>query len=111
MKLTLNQAWKLCLEQWKWIDKQLDKDSLAGIVSLKRQWCRVKEFKDVTADCFFCEYNNQKGSAEDRDNCKNCPGRLINRKFYCDNGTYDYNRHPRKFYKKILGLNKKRLDK
>lgn len=105
-KLTLNEAWRLCLKQWKWIIRQLAKGDKRSIGSLKRQWCQENGFNDVVANCFFCAYARQNG-----DGCDHCPGKLVNRRFGCDRVTYEHDVYPHKFYAKLLELDKKRKSK
>lgn len=112
-RLTLNQTWALCLRQWKWVIKKLAQmdnmtpDELVLIIdNLKEQWLDEHGFNKNTlaCNCFFCEYSRQ-----NRSMCESCPGRLVSRRFYCECKTYDYQRRPGKFYKKLLTLNAKRL--
>ena len=104
-QLTLDEAWDLCLEQWDWIKAQKKAGSKLSTKKLKDQWCEENGHGDVEKNCFFCEYN----SLFDCSSCDNCPGRLVDSKFYCDNEEYSYiNRHF-KFHAKLVELNKIRL--
>ena len=105
-KLTLNQTWTLCLRQWKWIIKQLDAGSVECIANLKEQWTKQNEYgiNRINANCFFCEY-----ASRHLDCTQSCPGKLVSKQFDCENSSYIYRIKPRKFYKKLLELNKKRI--
>ena len=103
--LTLDMAWDLCLEQWDWIKAEIEAGSKLSAITLKRQWCEENGFEDIDYNCFFCEYDNQFRPG----GCVNCPGRLVDSKFFCGNEEYSYiNRHF-KFHAKLVELNKIRL--
>jgi len=103
-KLTLNQAWTLCLKQWKWIIGELDKGDEGGIRTLERVWCEKHKYEKICSDCFFCEYNNG------RSGCAFCPAKIIDKNFNCCCvGEYNFFDNPRAFYAKLLSLNEKRL--
>lgn len=108
-KLTLNQAWNRCLAMWKWIDKQVQKGTDLGVEELKAQWIKTQQGKyvinDLNGNCFFCEYASQQSELYD---CGPCPGRLADKRFSCTEPSYNYEYKPRKFYKKLLKLDKKR---
>ncbi len=103
-KLTLNQAWTLCLKQWKWIIEQLDAGNKDSADFLKGKWIRQNGYKStIMGNCFFCEYARQ------HDGCElSCPARLVNKGFFCRTLSYEYDDKPREFYKRIFELNKKR---
>jgi hypothetical protein len=105
-KLTLNQAWVLCLRQWKWIIKELDESPIQCIAALKHKWCLEHRCLEIAALCFFCEYATQQND----EGCCNCPGKFVGKQFSCENMTYDYTNEPRRFYKKLLALNQKRKE-
>ena len=107
MRLRLERSWKLCIEMWTWIVKEWRRTNKRSL-SLKAQWMDEHGFKDdITADCFFCEYNAQHRKEEA--GCVKCPARLIDPNFDCGNEEYDYEHHPDKFLNKIRALNRKRL--
>ena len=108
-KLTLNQAWTQCLRMWKWIDKQFEESSGVTVSALKCRWLKENGYADecIVNDCFFCDYDVENGNGL----CSLCPGELVNKRFNCENVTYDWYSKPRKFYKKLLELNKKRKAK
>lgn len=107
-KLTLNQAWTLCLKQWKWIIEQLDAGS-KDVGNLKLRWMKKSRYINVNSACFFCHYHVQEHKKK-RSNkeCGYCPGRLVSRRFDCMHSSYDYKDKPRAFYRKLLALDKKR---
>lgn len=108
LTLKLREAWKLCLEQWKWVIEQLDIDSTRNSDGLKNAWFRKfgKGAKPI-ACCYFCEYDNQfKGGG-----CGHCPGKLVSDRFRCDYKGFEYDYNPRKFYARLLRLDKKRRAK
>jgi len=109
-KLTLNQAWSKCLKQWKYIVENLD--SGEPVYVLKEKYIEEHESEYINANCYFCEYNVQHRRIDEFVcKCKYCPGKLVNRRFSCDNVTYHYHDKPRAFYKKLLALNAKRKAK
>ncbi len=112
-KYSLNQIWKLCIKMWKYVVEQNKR-----VISAKEDWLKNNDFElfDVDSDCFFCEWTKQMidkiPDDYDVDNrCQLCPGRLVDKKFDCCGSKYHYLRHPRKFLKKVLVLNKKRRSK
>ncbi len=107
-KLTLNQVWTLCLRQWKWIIKQLDEGTEKNVDELKIEWLEQHKYKsnDLEYNCFFCEYATFVLSQSN--DCEDCPGQSVSKKFNCLRASYAYCDKPHKFYKKLLELNKKR---
>ena len=107
-KLTLNQAWRLCLKQWKWIVKQIKAGDTHCVAILKRQWTTANGYDkdEIESECFFCEYCRFRNRG-----CGHCPGKLVNKRFNCANTTYEYDVKPLKFYAKLLELDKKRKAK
>lgn len=106
MRLTLNKSWELCLKQWAWIAKQIRAGDDRYINTIKEAWLKEKGFKNIYADCFFCEYTYPSKSG-----CNVCPGRKIDKTFDCENIEYDYENKPLKFYAKLKELNRKRMKK
>lgn len=104
-RLTLNQAWTLCLKQWKWIIGQLDAGQTVSLECLKNRWIRQNGYgrDEIGNYCFFCEYSEQHSK-----DCGTCPGRLVAPRFNCCNPAYFYSRKPYKFYAKLLRMDKKR---
>ena len=103
-KRTLNQTWVLCLRMWRSISKKWT--GRIPIWKLKAQWLKVNGFPDYTIeeDCFFCDYTKNS-------DCRQCPGKLVDRNFSCTNHDYDYENEPVAFYKEILRLNRIRKAK
>lgn len=95
-KRTLNQTWTLCLRMWRWIAK--NKGRTVKCYRLKAKWLRVNGFKYVVADCFFCDFA--------QNNCKRCPGKLVDPNFDCGSSDYCYSKKPVAFYKELLRLNR-----
>ena len=106
-KYNLNDTWKYCLQMWKWIGKEWEKDNHSSILLLKDRWCRKHGFKYIEADCFFCHYVETHAG----DGCKKCPGRKVDKSFQCETLEYNYATQPIKFYKMIRKLNRIRLEK
>ena len=106
--LTLDMAWDLCLEQWDWIKAEKEAGSKLSASTLKMQWCKENGFGGVHGYCFFCEYAAQQflvgGSF-----CYNCPGRLVDPEFHCNNKEYHYEYQPLEFHAELVELNKIRL--
>ena len=103
--LTLDMAWDLCLEQWDWIKAQIEAGSKLSVEGLKGQWCKENGFDGVLGYCFFCEYDKQFWGRD----CVNCPGRLVDPKFYCCKGKYHYEYQPLEFHAELVRLNNIRL--
>lgn len=103
-KRTLNQTWVLCLRMWRWIAKEKAKKSRKYVATLKRQWFRENGFTkwEVESDCFFCGYTQF---------CCNCPGKLVDPTFDCNEDNYCYDSKPVAFYKELLRLNRIRKAK
>ena len=114
-KLTLNQAWRLCLKQWKWMIPNLNDDN--DIEDLKDEYFDVIMAGDNDIpdnNCYFCEYNEQQGGHSglgESGDCSHCPGVLVNKRFSCGNDTYHFATYPLKFHAKLLELDKKRKAK
>ncbi len=92
-KMTLSKTWTECLRMWKWVSVQK-----GSVRNLKRKWMRENGYKGIVANCFFCHYST----------CSSCPGKLVDRSFSCCHEKYAYDKHPKKFYKKLLSLKRKR---
>ena len=104
--MTLDQTWTNCLRMWKWIDK-VWKPGMSVVV-LKKEWLeKWMPAANINSDCFFCEYDVQNGL----ESCNCCPGRLVNLRFTCDRKTYNYFKHPKKFYQKLLQLDARRRNR
>jgi hypothetical protein len=91
---------------WKWIVEEHQKDSRADVDALKHKWMKDNGFRNIKADCFFCDYNEHQ--TKGLTGCECCPGCLVNKQFLCVNETYLYYRRPAKFYAKLVELNEKR---
>lgn len=100
-KRTLNQTWTLCLRMWRKISREWA-EGIMDIHQLKEKWLKENGFEDITADCFFCDYDNA--------SCRSCPGKLIDPEFDCTFTPYDYKDNPPGFYKELLRLNRIRKD-
>lgn len=112
-RLTLNETWRLCLKQWKWLVKEIKAHPDANIHVLKRKWVKLQGYGEdgVDDDCFFCEYAGQREKFGGEFGCRGCPARKVDKEFHCSNVDYNYCSKPIKFYKKILELNKIRTKK
>ena len=107
MKLSLDETWHYCLEMWKSIAKKAPKGLLNNIENAKVDWLKKNGFNPlcIISQCFFCDYI----SRYDDPSCNNCPGREIDPKFDCIDDRYCYYASPKKFYAKLVKLNKIRL--
>ena len=108
---------------WKWIVEQRQKGlgALDPMFLLKRRWLNDNGyiFDKPINDCFFCNYAHKKdghgdivmpeGSREIK--CSKCPGRLVAKRFSCQNMAYDWYFEPEKFYQKLLQVNRQRQQK
>lgn len=108
---TLAQTWKYCLQMWKDVADEYEKYNQQIFVSdLKTQWIKNHGFclQNTWSDCFFCDYANRQKDTS----CKtDCPGALVAPHFFCGNSAYNYSTKPRKFYQKLLRMDKKRRKK
>ena len=105
-RLTLKEAWRLCVKgQWHWIQLRIKRGDKRKVGRLKEVWMRKHGFKDITADCFFCGYDD-KNCASMIDWCNFCPARKIDPDFDCRTPSYHYVRKPLDFYAKIKELYK-----
>lgn len=103
-RLTLNDAWRFCLEQWDLIKEH----EYENIEKIKKLYLKKHGFKDIISSCFFCEYAYQKNN-HTYSYCSLCPAKLIDENFSCINTSdYGFREYPAKFHKKIIALNKKR---
>lgn len=109
--MTLNKTWTECLRMWKWIAK-VWKEGMS-VDDLKIEWMEKHGYGryQVQMRCFFCQYafNGDDLSFGGCDSA--CPGKLVNKRFDCRNSTYHWLHHPKAFYRKLLALNKKRLNR
>ena len=105
--LTLDMAWDLCLEQWDWVRAEIEAGSKLSVIALKEQWCKENGYEDVRSVCFFCE---QPRIDFDSPLCVNCPGRLVDPKFYCCHSEYHFENKPLEFHAELVRLNKIRLE-
>ena len=102
--MNLNETWKNCLAMWEW------KTENCGEVPArpKSVWLEKHGFGNILDDCFFCEYANENSDLSD-DICEECPGCFVDLDFSCTDHTYHYAYEPLKFYKRLVELNKRRL--
>ena len=107
--LTLDMAFDLCLKQWDWIKAQIEAGSKLSVGTLKEQWCKENGYEDVRSVCFFCEYAVHQHSRIAPRRCVNCPGRLVDPEFHCNNKEYHYEYNPLAFHAELVRLNKIRL--
>lgn len=111
--MTIDEIWKYCLAMWKWIAKQSEserfKSGEINLADLKVEWLEKHgPGYYIIGDCFFCHWNNKKGSGGP---CKCCPGKAVDKSFICNDLRWDYFSKPKEFYEKLLKMNKKRLAK
>ena len=104
--LTFDMAWDLCLKQWDWVKAQIEAGSKLSVGTLKSRWCRENGFKDIGCKCFFCEYDKQ---LRIDSFCDNCPGKLVDPEFHCNNKEYHYEHKPLEFHAELVRLNNIRL--
>ena len=107
----LERCWKNQLRLSGWVAENLVRGKL--VVDMKREWLASHGFrKKRFANCFFCEFAGgvpRKGRRQSVfPDCDKCPGRLVNKRFDCRRETYGYYLKTRKFYQKLVSLNKKR---
>ncbi len=107
-RLNLNETWRLCLSMWPDVVKAIIKDGRRTVDSAKRNWTKERGYEEVLSDCFFCEYDSQKESSG---NCEDCPAKLVDPDFDCRNDEYSYYERPEFFLAKIVSLHKIYLKK
>jgi len=119
-RMNLDETWKNCLSMWRHAARKIR--AIAGfnqmpcnnqsdlIDEIKDAWCEKRDFKNITHDCFFCNFA---GSTHTRSLCCNekCPARRVDNSFYCDNDNYHYLHNPIAFYNKLMALDRKRKKK
>jgi len=112
MKLTLDKAWELTLAQWKWIVEARKKRPAMMVSTLKRLWATYHFLLKAPGGyfCFFCGYDRQKCDPTKDKRCDWCPGRLVDKRFHCENTSYHWEKKPNAFYRKLIQLNTKRLN-
>jgi len=104
-RITLDEAWKLCLDQWtNGVIKKIEAGTKKDIEELKEEWCEDNGYRFVKHDCFFCEYGHQHQSAGD--DCAFCPGRLVDPEFQCTKPKYYWEKNPLAFHAEIERLYK-----
>jgi len=112
----LNLVWYECLRMWSWIVWKLARmipkptiPTLPAIIGdLKDQWMKKSGYTSQFPNCFFCRYANLPSGVKD---CSSCPGRLVDPAFGCADFNYHYGVHPKKFYEKLVELDKIRQSK
>lgn len=105
-ELSLDRAWELCMEQWPWIIEEIEAD-MGSVSHLKAKWVKRNGFKCVMANCFFCEYAHQRDKQfYTKGDCKDCPGKKVDKNFDCENSEYHYTNDPIAFWHKIQEMNK-----
>ena len=103
MKLTLDQAWELCLEMWPDVVREW-KNGEKSVKTIKDEWLDRHGWVGVDHNCFFCERcRDQTHNGKD---CTRCPGKQIDKDFRCVFTDYDYDDHPDLFLAEIRRLNK-----
>ena len=118
-KQKLDRSWEYCLAMWKWISEHLPRgftklnrsDKHDVLIKLKVQWLTENGFggSRTLMNCFFCDFSsNGSGSIL----CSGCPGRLADPDFHCNHCSDSINwvLNPKKFYKNLVKMNKKRLE-
>lgn len=125
-KLTIEQAWTLCLKMWKWIAENYKNDKIESTTQLKKRWLKenktLPEMKDVDINylsfsCFFCQYNVEQRASKIKVNyddanmdCSKCPAKLVSKRFCCERyEAYNWMCKPKQFYKRIKELHEKFL--
>jgi hypothetical protein len=107
MKMTLAKTWKECLKMWKDITTLSEYEDMS-IIDAKESWMENNgyDYASSTDYCFFCDYTQEREVG-----CDSCPGRLVAPQFSCCNIAYHYEHKPKKFYQKLLKMDKKRRAK
>lgn len=98
-KQKLDECWKNCLSMWRWIAKEVKAGTDADVGDLKVGWLARHGFSNISDNCFFCDYGRTYSE---------CPGKLVDKDFNCEDEDYDYWEEPIAFYNKLVSLNRKR---
>ena len=108
-RLTLDETWTLCMKSWRWIARKIKQDSSLDVEDLKAEWLEAHTKDKLDNNCYFCEYNKQRGGCSTLDessDCPHCPGQLVDPEFSCDNKLYHYEERPLAFYAELRRLHK-----
>jgi hypothetical protein len=115
-RLSLDKTWDECLRMWTWITKHVSLEERFGstVVLLKEIWLRdYYPQTEMLNGCFFCEYCVGKGEkvwpSKGLQYCKQCPGRLVDPKFNCEEIDQSWFDDPWEFYEQLKYLNRRRL--
>jgi hypothetical protein len=106
-ELSLNMIWELCIEMWEYVVEQMNHPGNTHSVDYwKAKWLENHGFEkaDVRLTCFFCHHD-----ALQKDDCGNCPGKLVEEIFDCCANDHRYDQHPTEFLAEVKRLNKIRL--
>jgi len=104
--LSLDETWKQCLAMWKWVAGH----SARGHAFRKATWLYEHGFKYTHFGCFFCAYAKSKG-VRSIECISRCPARRVDPNFFCTDSEIHFEYHPRRFYHRLVALNKERLAK
>lgn len=105
----LDRTWESQLSMSRWFAEQGD----AG--GSKWKWLKKNHFrKPRKNDCFFCQYSIDHGGTvgdKCKTTCRNCPGRLADPRlemYWCQSRRRSWSTNPKAFYRRMVGLDKKR---
>ena len=107
-KLTLDRAWEMCVEMWDWIAGMIKREpELENSIDFLKIVYIALNFPDMVGElhnnCPFCQYGLESMTFE-KTCCDSCPGRLVSKRFACMDSSYQYDKFPKKFHKKLLSL-------
>lgn len=105
-KLTLDQAWDICLKLWTEVVRDIDEGSRLSVVRLKQNHLPA-QFRYCALGCPFCQFTDERRKPGDT-NCQHCPARLVDPTFMCHSKLYGYNVDARLFLAKLQELDAKR---
>ena len=96
VELSLDESWSECLRMWNDLDIEDYEDGYTGIDELKDDWLKANEYSGVRYDCFFCDYAERISGTRSvsAGMCRECPGRVVDKHFYCMNNDIDYMEYP-----------------
>lgn len=115
VKLTLNKAWKMCLDMWK----EIHLVRAIDISDAKSDYLKENDIKEyLINDCFFCTYADEKSGGIDISDgmCEYCPGVIAagynhtRNTLWCEQEGKSWGYYHKAFYTYLVKLNKERLN-
>jgi hypothetical protein len=93
---------------WEYVAEQMNTPGNTHHVDYwKDKWLENHGFEagSIVNACFFCQYDVPHGY-----DCQNCPGKLVDIEFGCQEPYYAYDTYPSRFLAEVKRLNSIRLE-